>query len=62
VIAFFFSIPRVCHYDFASLSLMWDEWHGLGGSATKDKPVPGGFGALEKNTKRNGENTWKEPN
>ena len=42
--------PRLSQ-RFASLSLMWDEWHGTGGNATKDKPVPGGFGKLEKNYK-----------
>ncbi len=36
---------------FASLSLMWDEWHGTGGHATKDKPVPGGFATLDEKYK-----------
>jgi NADH:ubiquinone oxidoreductase subunit C len=33
--------------QFASLSSMWDEWHGVGGRDTKDKPIPGGFEQLE---------------
>ena len=38
--------PRLSQH-FASLSLMWDEWHGTGGPATKDLPIPGGFDQLE---------------
>ena len=48
--------PRLSQ-SYASLSLMWDEWHGLGGRSTKDKPVPGGFGALEHLYKANGAST-----
>lgn len=32
---------------FASLSQMWDEWHGTGRDSTLDKPIPGGFARLE---------------
>jgi len=38
--------PRLSQ-RFASLSLMWDEWHGTGGDTTRDKPIPGGFAKLE---------------
>jgi hypothetical protein len=37
--------------QFASLSLMWDEWHGIGGPDTLDKPVVGGFAQLEQTYK-----------
>ena len=41
--------------QYASLALMWDEWQGTGGPATKDKPIPGGFAELEKTQK----NKWR---
>lgn len=51
-------IPRQHHsmqyrisQQFASLSLMWDEWHGIGGQDTLDKPVVGGFAQLEQTYK-----------
>jgi hypothetical protein len=38
--------PRLSQ-RYASLSRMWDEWHGTGSPDTRDKPIPGGFHELE---------------
>ena len=42
--------PRLSQ-RFSTLSLMWDEWHGIGGPSTKDRPIPGGFRHLEEKYK-----------
>lgn len=41
---------------YASLALMWEEWHGTGGPTTRDKPIPGGFAELERTQK----NKWRQ--
>lgn len=37
--------------QFSSLSMLWNEWYGIGGEETNDKPIPGGFAELERTQK-----------